>query len=80
MFAIAMITATSKAVPKLAISKELPIMLSVICNVIALITNKNNPRVTNVTGSVRIINMGRTSIFNIDRIKLAPIAAPKPAT
>lgn len=76
-FAMDMMIATSSAVPKLAISKESPIILSVICNVMALMTNKNNPSVTNVTGSVRMIKIGRTSTFNIDRIKLAPIAAPK---
>ncbi len=35
-----MMIATSSAVPKLAISKESPIILSVICNVMALMTNK----------------------------------------
>lgn len=70
-------TAISKAVPKLEISKEVPIILSVIVNVMALITNRNNPSVTKVTGNVKIIKIGLTRIFNIERIALAPTAAPK---
>lgn len=77
-FAIDMITAVSSAMPKPDISKELPIRLSVSIKVIALMTNRNNPRLSTVTGNVRIINIGFTKTFNTERMKLAPKAAPKP--
>lgn len=72
--------ATKRAVPKPAISKSSPIILSVISNVTALITNRKVPSVTTVTGNVKIIKIGRTRIFNMERIALAPMAAPKPDT
>lgn len=67
-------TARSRAKPNPEISNKLPIKASVINNVQALITNKNSPKVNNVTGKVKRMRMGRTSIFNIDRIMLAPMA------
>lgn len=70
--------AVSNAIPKPAISNELPIRLSVSINVIALMTNRNNPRLSTVTGSVSKIRIGFTNIFRIERMKLAPSAAPKP--
>ena len=35
--------------------------------IITFITNRNNPKVTMVTGSVRITNMGRTIAFRIPK-------------
>ena len=67
----------SKAIPKLSISKELPIISSVNNKVTALTTNRNRPKVKTVTGSVKIMRMGFTSIFKIDNTKLAPSAAIK---
>ena len=72
--------AINNASPKLEISNKSPIILSVIINVSALITNKNNPNEMIVIGKVKIIKIGRTRIFNMDRTKLAPSAAPKPST
>lgn len=77
-FATDIMTAVSTAMPKLEISKELPIKLSVSIRVIALMTNKNSPRLSTVTGSVSNIRIGLTRTFNIDKTKLAPRAAPKP--
>jgi hypothetical protein len=78
-FTNAIITATRKAIPKLVMSKRLPINLSVITNVKAFMKRRKKPSVTSVIGRVRIIKMGRTSKFNIDRIKLASKAALNPA-
>jgi len=77
IFVIDIIIAIRKAIPKLWISKLSPISLSVISNVMALITNKNIPNVNMVIGKVKIINIGRTNTFKIDSIKLAVSAAPK---
>lgn len=44
--------------------------------IIALITNKNNPKVTIVAGSVKKTKSGRTNIFNSD-ITIATIIAEK---
>src|ERR1700750_2446129 len=71
------ITDMSSAMPKLLISKELPIISSVNNKVTALTTNKNRPKVRTVTGSVKIMRMGFTMIFKIDKTKLAPSAAIK---
>ena len=70
-----MITAINNAIPKLSISKELPIIESVNSNVTALITNKNNPSERTVTGNVKMIKIGLTITFKTDRTKLAPNAA-----
>lgn len=78
-FAIDMMIAVSSAMPKLEISKELPIKLSVSISVMALMTNKNSPRLSTVTGSVSRIKIGLTRTFKMERMKLAPKAAPKPA-
>ena len=51
-FATDMMIAVSSAMPKLEISKELPIKLSVSISVMALMTNKKSPRLSTVTGSV----------------------------
>jgi len=69
--------AISKASPKPDISNLLPIMASVINNVHALMTNKNNPRERMVTGKVRMTRSGLTSILIKYRTILAPTAAPK---
>lgn len=77
MFANDITIAIRSAVPKLAISKEDPIILSVSTNVIALMTNRKRPKENIVTGSVKIMRMGLTKIFKIDSITLAATAAPK---
>lgn len=76
----AKMTDASRAIPNPSISNELPIIPSVISSVMALITNRNKPRVKIVTGRVKIMSMGFTKTFNIDKIKLAIIAEPKPDT
>lgn len=77
-FATDMIIDSNKAIPNPSISNEEPIIESVKLNVIALTTNKKSPSVTTVTGRVKIINIGRTSMFNTDKTKLAVMAAPTP--
>ena len=72
-----MITTMNRAMPKPPVSNELPIMPSVNMSVTAFITNRKSPNVKTVTGNVKIIKIGRTSIFKMERVKLAPIAAPK---
>lgn len=46
----------------------------------ALITNKNNPKVTMVAGSVKNINSGRTNIFKIAITTATIKAVPYPST
>ena len=46
----------------------------------ALITSKNNPKVTIVMGKVRIINTGFTSKFNTDNTTATIIAVKKLST
>src|SRR5690606_30122125 len=73
------ITAARMAVPKPSITKESPINDCVSINVMALITNKNRPNDSTVTGKVNRMSIGLTMTFNIDRITLAKIAAPTPS-
>ena len=71
-------TATINAVPKPSKSNESPIILSVINNVNVFMTNREKiPSVRIVIGNVKIIKIGRTRIFRMDKIKLAMIAEPK---
>ncbi len=72
-------TAAIIAVPKPLITKEEPISPWVNIKVIALMTNKNNPKETTVIGSVKIIKIGFTITFKIDKIILANSAVPKPS-
>src|SRR5690625_7372889 len=62
------------AVPKPSITNEASIKPCVIISVMALMTNRNRPSVKNVIGNVKIINIGFTSTFKMDKIKLASIA------
>jgi hypothetical protein len=62
-----------------SISNELPIKASVINNMKPLIINKNNPKLTNVIGSVRKMITGLTKALTKERIALASIAAPIPS-
>lgn len=41
---------------------------------LAFITNKNKPKVSMVTGKVKIINIGRTNIFNTAIVNATIIA------
>lgn len=41
----------------------------------ALITKRNNPKVSNVKGSVKNTRTGRTIMFNTANVKATPIAA-----
>ena len=74
-----MIMAAKMAIPKPSITNDEPMKAAVNWSVIALITNKKNPKVKIVTGSVRITRIGRTIKFKIERMILAKNAAPKPA-
>lgn len=74
-----MMTAASNAVPNPSMIKESPIMDCVSIKVIALITNKNKPNDRTVTGRVKIMRMGFTITFRIDRIMLAMTAEPTPS-
>src|SRR5699024_2161876 len=56
------------AVEKLSITNPESIKDCVMVKVIALITRMNNPRVSTVIGMVRIISIGLTMIFSIDKI------------
>ena len=67
------------AVPNPSITKVDPIRPCVIINVTALMTNRNSPSVTTVIGNVKITRIGFTITFNIDKIKLAINAGPKPS-
>lgn len=67
------------AVQKLVNSNALPIILSTSKSVIALTTKINEPSERMVKGSVNKINIGLTNTFNIDKIALAPMAAPNPS-
>ena len=67
------------AVPKPLISKVDPIIPWVIINVMALMTKRNNPSVTNVIGNVNMTKIGFTTKFKIDKITLAINAGPKPS-
>lgn len=42
----------------------------------ALITNRNKPNVSMVTGKVKITNNGRTNMFNNDMVSATKIAVP----
>lgn len=66
------------AVLKPSILKASPIRPSVIIKVTALMTKRNNPKVTTVTGNVSRMRNGLTSTFKTDKMKLAPKAAPIP--
>ena len=68
----------SSAVPKSSMLNESPMILWVIINVIALMTNKNAPSVNIVTGNVKKIRNGFTKTFKNDKMMLATIAAPTP--
>ena len=72
-----MIIVVRSAIPNPSISNELLIRLSVSIRVMALITKRNKPKVSKVTGRVKMIRIGRTSTFKIESRKLAPNAAPK---
>lgn len=74
-----MITEAMIAIPKPSMTKELPMNAAVINNVIALMTIKNNPNVTIVTGSVNTINTGLINTFITDSKTLAITAAPIPS-
>lgn len=66
-----MMTAMRRASPNPDNSKWVPMIESVINNVMALITNRKSPSVSNVAGKVKIISIGLTSIFKIDKTRLA---------
>lgn len=51
-----------------------PTKKEVILRIAALITNVNNPNVTNVKGRDRIVKIGLTNMFNTDNTKLARTA------
>lgn len=74
----AMMMAASKAIPKPSMIKEEPINHAVSISVNALITNKNNPKVIMVIGSVSMVNSGLTVQLRMLKISAAIIAAPKP--
>src|SRR5699024_12070166 len=78
-FRIEMTTDAIIAVPKPSITNEASIRPCVIIRVMALMTNRNRPSVKNVIGNVKIISIGFTSTFNMDKIKLASIAVPNPS-
>lgn len=71
-------TEARRAVANPSISKELPIMDAVNINVPALMTNKNNPSVNIVIGSVSMMRIGFTIALTIESSTLAIKAAPKP--
>src|SRR5699024_7473658 len=66
-------------VEKLTIKNPESIKECVMVKVIALITRMNKPRVSTVIGMVRIISIGLTMIFSIDKIIAAINAILKPA-
>ena len=72
-------TAIQMAVPNPSMLKLSPIKLDVIMSVMALMTNKNNPRERTVTGSVKMIKNGFTKILSKDKMILATMAAPNPS-
>ncbi|EMI12821.1 hypothetical protein C883_3420 [Bacillus stratosphericus LAMA 585] len=72
-------TAIQMAVPNPSMLKLSPIKLEVIISVMALMTKRNNPSESTVTGSVKMIKNGFTKILSKDKIILATIAAPKPS-
>lgn len=78
-FKIEIKIAARRAAPKLSISNAEPIISSVINNVMALMTKRNNPKVNTVTGRVIKTSNGFTKIFKIEMIKLAINAEPTPS-
>ncbi len=68
-----------KATPNPLITKPSPIKDWASINVIALIIKINNPNVTIVIGMVKMIRIGLTIMFNIDKITLAINAVLKSA-
>ncbi len=73
-------TAINNAVPKLPMMKPSPIIVLVNRSMSAFTTNKNNPSVTIVAGSVSKIKIGRMSILIIASTILARIAVPMLST
>lgn len=63
------------AIPKPEITNASPIRLAVIINVIALMMNKKKPRVSTVTGNVKMTRIGLTIKLIIDNKTLAITAA-----
>ena len=73
-----MMTAIKTAEPKLEKAKFVsPTSFGVICNIAALITKLNSPKVINVIGKEKKCNIGLTIIFKIDNTTLATIAITK---
>ncbi len=77
---MAKMIAATMAKPNPSMLNEFPIKACVSINVIALITNKNNPSDRIVIGSVNTTRIGFTTKLTIAKIKLARSAAVKPST
>lgn len=65
-------TATRKAAPnETKLKFAAPMKKEVILSIAALMTNVNRPSVNKVSGSDKIVKIGLTNIFSIDKTKLA---------
>ena len=78
MFSSEMTIAAIIANPNPLMLNASPIKAAVSISVIALMTNKNNPSVINVTGRVKSTKIGRTIVFSTAKMTLAIMAAPNP--